>query len=196
LVEELEALARSVISLFIIVDPLGNVPIFLSLTAGFGAQRRNHVFTTAVVTGFMLLFSFALLGNEILRLFSISLSSFKIAGGLLLLALSLRMLIFGSWAEVGASPASLGAVPLGFPLLAGPGAITATIVSLQSAGLLLTTLSILIVSMITWIVLRLIDRIHRLLGEAGSTVVSRVLAVLIAAIAVEFMLNGLQAYVR
>jgi multiple antibiotic resistance protein len=149
-----------------------------------------------VITGFVLLFSFALLGNEILRLFNISFSSFKIAGGLLLLVLSLRMLIYGSWMETGASPATLGAVPLGFPLLAGPGAITATMVNLQSAGILLTTLSIIVVSLVTWVVLRFMDRIHRVLGEAGSTVVSRVLAVLIAAIAVEFIIDGLLFYLR
>jgi multiple antibiotic resistance protein len=83
-----------------------------------------------------------------------------------------------------------GVVPLAFPLLAGPGAITAVIISFQTAGLIVTALSILIVIGVTYVVLRYTDRIYRLIGRRGSIIVTRVFAVLIAAIAVQFIVDG------
>jgi multiple antibiotic resistance protein len=189
----LEPVLRATIALFVIIDPIGNVPIFMSLTQGMNRDERRQVVKVASVTGFILLAAFALFGVQFLTLFNISMHSFKVAGGALLLLISLRILIEGGWrADVHAGES--GAVPLGFPLLVGPGAITTTMVTLQSWGLLVTLTAVVAVSLITVLCLVLAEDIYRLLGRVGSNVVARVMAVFIAAIAVEFMMEGISQY--
>lgn len=134
-----------------------------------------------------------LAGQQLLLLFGISLQSFMIAGEMLLLLLSVEILLRGE--RVQKTPGEgVGIVPIAFPLLVGPGAITTTMISIQSYGLEVAIPSILIVMFLTWVVLRLTDRINRLLGRTGSAVVARVLAVFIAAIAIQFIIDGIQTY--
>jgi multiple antibiotic resistance protein len=99
LMEFILELAKAVITIFIIVDPLGNIPIFISLTKGMAREDRQKAFRTAIFTGFILLISFALVGQQIFMLFGISLYSFMIAGGILLLIISIRILVRGEWEE-------------------------------------------------------------------------------------------------
>jgi multiple antibiotic resistance protein len=183
-------LAKAVITLFIIVDPLGNIPIFISLTRGLAKDERQKAFRTAISTGFVLLISFALVGQQILLLFGISIYSFMIAGGILLLMISIRILLRGEWEEKPTSPESIGVVPIGFPLLVGPGAITTTIINLQAYGILITVIAVLTVFTLTQIILGFINPIYNFLGTSGSTVISRLMALLIAAIAVQFIVDG------
>ncbi|MEM2319795.1 MAG: MarC family protein [Candidatus Bathyarchaeia archaeon] len=183
-------LAKAVITLFIIVDPLGNIPIFISLTRGLAVPERSKAFNTAISTGFVLLISFALVGQQILVLFGISIYSFMIAGGILLLIISIRILLRGEWEEAPASPESIGVVPIGFPLLVGPGAITTTIINLQAYGILITIIAVLIVFVLTHIILGFINPIYNFLGNSGSAVISRLMALLIAAIAIQFIIDG------
>jgi len=185
-------LAKAVISLFIVVDPLGNIPIFISLTDKMSDTERKRTFQRATITGAILLFFFALLGQQIFILFGISMRSFMIAGGILLLLIAVKMLVTGKWEESGESPESVGIVPMAIPLLVGPGAITTTILNIRIFNLTITVLSILIVFFTVWLILRFIDPIYKLLGKAGSMVISRVMALIIAAIAVEYILNGIQ----
>ncbi|MEM1607287.1 MAG: MarC family protein [Candidatus Bathyarchaeia archaeon] len=187
------SLTKSVISLFIIVDPLGNIPIFISLTQGIKETERRRVFHTATITGFVLLLAFAVAGNEILNIFGVGLPSFMVAGGLLLLILAIRILI--GWREEDrAAPESIGAVPIAVPLLVGPGAITTTILSLQEYGMLVTISAVIIVFTLTWLILRYIELLHRVLGRSGSAVIARVMALLIAAIAIQYIINGLRIF--
>ena len=186
-------LLRATISLLIVVDPLGNIPIFIGLTSNMDSRKRVRVFRMAVITGFMLLMIFAIAGRWVLQIFNITLYSFRIAGGILLLFLALELLMKERvYAKISAEES--GAVPLGVPLLVGPGAITTTIINLESMGLLAATMAVAIVFLVTWIVLKFIDPIHRLLGRVGSTVVSKVMAMLLAAIAVQFILEGISEY--
>jgi len=187
-------LAKAVITIFIIVDPLGNIPIFISLTKGMAKEDRQKAFRTAIFTGFILLISFALVGQQIFMLFGISLYSFMIAGGILLLIISIRILVRGEWEEDSTTPESIGVVPIGFPLLVGPGAITTTILNLQASGVIVTTIAVLIVFVVVQIILRLIDPIYRFLGSSGSLVISRLMALLIAAIAIQYILDGVFWY--
>jgi len=187
-------LAKAVITLFIIVDPLGNIPIFISLTKGMTTEHRQKAFRTAIFTGFILLISFALVGQQIFMLFGISLYSFMIAGGILLLIISIRILVRGEWEEESNPPESIGVVPIGFPLLVGPGAITTTILNLQASGVIVTVIAVLIVFAVAQIILRLIDPIYRFLGNSGSLVISRLMALLIAAIAIQYILDGFLWY--
>jgi len=188
----LPALIKSVTSLFIIVDPFGNIPIFISLTEKMDKEERRRIFNTATITGFILLLLFAMAGKEILNMFGITLQSFMIAGGILLLIVAIRILIIGGWEEKHLTPESLGAVPIAVPLLVGPGAITTAILNLQEFGILLTIISVILVFAIVWVILRYIEPIYRILGKNGSIIIARVMALLIAAIAVQYIVNGLK----
>jgi len=175
------------------VDPIGLVPVFSALTKDLPRPEKKRMFRNIVYTGSALLLLFALAGQQLLLLFGISLQSFMIAGGMLLLLLSVEILLRGE--RVQKTPGEdAGIVPIAFPLLVGPGAITTTMISIQSYGLEVAIPSILIVMFLTWVVLRLTDGINRLLGRTGSAVVARVMAVFIAAIAIQFIIEGIQFY--
>ena len=183
-------LLRGIITLFIVVDPLGNIPIFISLTENMKKNQRRKAFNIATITGLILLLAFAMMGQQILIFFGISMHSFMIAGGILLLIIAVRLLIAGGWEENPKSPESVGAVPIACPLLVGPGAITTTILSLQEFGFFVTIISVLIIFAIVWLVLNFIDPIYRFLGVVGSLVISRVMALFIAAIAIQYIISG------
>lgn len=184
-------LIKAAIALFIIVDPLGNIPIFVGLTENMAINQRKKVFNVATLVAFVLLLVFAFTGNEILTIFGISIESFEVAGGILLLIIAIRILISGSMHEHAETPESVGAVPIAIPLLVGPGAITTTIFNLQVYNTAVTIAAVVIVLSITWIILRFIGRIYRFLGKTGSVVIARVMALMIAAIAVQYILTGI-----
>jgi multiple antibiotic resistance protein len=183
-------LAKAILVLFIIVDPIGDIPIFISLTEGMTENQKRKVFKTAFLVGFVLLLVFSFTGLEIFNIFGISIYSFEVAGGILLLIIAIRILISGTKPETVESPESIGAVPIAIPLLVGPGAITTTIFNLQAYDVYVTALSVLIVMIITWVILRVMNRIYKVLGKTGSLVIARVMALLIAAIAVQYILGG------
>jgi multiple antibiotic resistance protein len=193
-VETATNLAKAIIVLFIIVDPFGNVPIFMGLTEKMAETQRRKVFNTATLIGIILLLVFAFTGQEIFLIFGISIYSFEVAGGILLLIISMRILISGSLHENGESPESIGAVPIAMPLLVGPGAITTTILNLQAFGTLVTIMSVLIVLFVTWIILRYVSSIYKFLGKTGAIVIARVMALLIAAIAMQYILVGISHF--
>jgi multiple antibiotic resistance protein len=187
-------LAKAVIVLFIIVDPFGNIPIFMGLTEKMTEPQKRKVFNTACLVGFILLLVFAFTGQEIFYIFGVSIYSFEIAGGILLLIVSIRILISGITHEKDESPESMGAVPIAMPLLVGPGAITTTIFNLQAYDVYVTALSVLVVLVLTWVILRFMNKVYRFLGKTGALVIARVMALLIAAIAIQYILNGLTSY--
>jgi multiple antibiotic resistance protein len=182
-------LTRAIIALFIIVDPLGNIPIFVGLTENINDAQRKKTYNTAILVGFALLLVFAFTGQEILSLFGLSIYSFEVAGGILLLITAIRILISG-FHESTESPESLGAVPIAIPLLVGPGAITTTIFNLQAYGIIITISAVVVVLALTWVILRFINGFYKILGKTGSIVIARVMALLIAAIAVQYILTG------
>ncbi|MCW4025420.1 MAG: MarC family protein [Candidatus Bathyarchaeota archaeon] len=184
-------LARTIIVLFIIVDPFGSIPILMSLTEKMGKEERRKIFNTACIVGFIVLLIFAFLGREIFMVFGISIESFEVAGGILLLIIAIRILITGGSHETVESPESIGAVPIAMPLLVGPGAITTSILSLQQYGAVVTAIAILVVIVLTWVILRFIGEVYRVLGKTGSMVIARAMALIIAAIAVQYVLVGL-----
>jgi multiple antibiotic resistance protein len=189
-----QGLLKAVVALFVVVDPIGNVPIFIGLTRNLSPLQRRRTFRSAVIVSAALLLVFAFAGHLLLALFGISIHSFKIAGGLLLLIIAMKILVTGSWEEKEVTPEGVGAVPMAFPLLAGPGAITTTIVMLQILGLVEVILAVVIVILLTSVVLISIERIYLFLGRAGSVVAARLMAIFIAAIAFQFMIEGLRFY--
>ncbi len=189
-----DELARATIALFIVVDPVGLVPVAISLTKGMQHEERKSTFRVAVIAAFVLLMLFALVGRELLSVFGITIYSFMIAGGILLIILAMQMIFRGGLAEPGTPTEDVGVVPIAFPLLVGPGAITTTIVNLETYGILVALLSIGIVMTLVWVVLRYLERIDSLLGKRGTAGLSTLMAVFIAAIAVQFILTGIQFY--
>ena len=190
----LDELLKATIALLIVVDPAGLVPVVLGLTKGMKQDERRGTFRIAMLVAIVLLVLFAVAGQELLILFGITVYSFMIAGGILLLILSMQMIFRGGFVGPLTPADEMGVVPIAFPLLVGPGAITTTIVSLQTYGIIITLLSIVIVMSVTWLVLRFLDRIDSMLGKRGTTVLSTLMAVFIAAIAVQFILTGIQFY--
>jgi multiple antibiotic resistance protein len=185
-------LLRSTISLFVVINPIGIIPLFASITQKMQKKERSRVLKTTVVTASALLMIFAAAGTQILSIFGITISSFMIAGGILLFVVSIELLTHGGWRFGGTVSDESGVVPLAFPLLAGPGAITTVILSFQTSGLMVTMLSITIVIGITYIVFSLTGTIFRILGRRGSLIITRIFAVLVAAIAVQYIVDGLK----
>ncbi|MEM3637983.1 MAG: MarC family protein [Conexivisphaerales archaeon] len=187
-------LVKASITLFVVIDPVGIIPLLVGLTKDMSEQEKKRTFRLAFYVSLILLVIFAILGQEIMLFFGISVYSFKIAGGILLLLLSLEILFTGEGAMRISSKEELGAVPLAFPLLVGPGAITTTIVAIQSSGIITGLGSIAIASIFTYLVLLGAERIYTVLGRTGSQVVAKVIAVFIAAIAIQYILTGVQYY--
>jgi multiple antibiotic resistance protein len=187
----LTELFKAVIALFIIVDPFGNIPIFVGLTDTMEDNQRKRIFNIAIVVALILLLVFSFAGQEILTLFGLSIYSFEVAGGILLLIIAIRILISNTTShEHPESPESIGAVPIAMPLLVGPGAITTTIFTIQTYDIYIAVLAVVAVMAITWVILRFMNNIYRFLGKTGSLVIARVMALLIAAIAVQYILTG------
>src|SRR6185503_1205875 len=137
-------------------------------------NERDRVLKTTVITAGALLMIFAVAGTQILSIFGITISSFMIAGGILLFVVSMELLTHGGWRFGGTISDESGVVPLAFPLLAGPGAITTVILSFQMSGLTVTILSIAIVMGITYVVFFLTGKIYKILGRRGSLIVTRI----------------------
>jgi multiple antibiotic resistance protein len=185
-------LTKSTIALFVVIDPIGNVPLFIALTSKMDKNQKKKTSKVAIITAASLLSIFAVGGTQILSIFGINIFSFMIAGGILLFILSIELLTHGSWRfAIGDAVEDTGAVPLAFPLLVGPGAITSVIISFETSGLIVTVLSIAIVIGVTYLTFFLVNPIYRILGSRGSMIITRVFAILIAAIGVQYVLQGL-----
>lgn len=188
---EIYGFSQAFVALLIIVDPLGNLPVFISLTEGLADNERLNAYKTATLTGLALLILFTFAGTAILHLFGITLQDFMIAGGILLLVIAIKMLVGEKWA-LKISSEEIGAVPLACPLLSGPGAITTTMVLIGTVGLLNTLLGVLACFGVTWITLKKSAYIYEFLGKSGTLIIAKIMAILIAAIAIQFIRLGIE----
>ncbi len=189
----IDELLRATVALFVVVDPLGNIPILLELTSSYDSSRRAKIFDTAIIGGAVLLLLFAFVGHQILLLFGISLHSFMIAGGILLLIISLQILIMGEEKWLRHAERDVSLYPIGFPLIAGPGAITTTMIAIKAYGPFIAVISIILVMLITWSIVRSTDMIYRLMGKMGLHVIAKIMAVFLAAIAIEYIISGVKS---
>ena len=202
----MEGLVHAFVVLFVVVDPVGLAPIYAGLAAGLPEDERQRTALRAVALSAGLLLAFAFTGRQILGALGISLPAFRIAGGLLLFLLAVDMVFVRHSGLRTTTPAEreearrredISVFPLAFPLIAGPGALT-TVLLLASGeegapGWLGLTLVILAVIAVTAAALCLATRITRLLGETGANVVTRVLGLVVAALAVQYVLDGVRA---
>jgi|ERR1700722_1926390 multiple antibiotic resistance protein len=196
----------ALVTLFVVVDPIGLAPTFLAVTEGLPRRARRNVALRASIIAGAILIGTALLGNWLFGALGISLPAFRIAGGLLLFAIAFEMVLGtrmrreGQAAEeaVEEHVRNIAAFPLAIPLLAGPGAITATVLLAgRAAGnLLLTGLLLAVVVFVAascFIAFVLAGRISHMLGLTGNIVLSRLLGVLLAALAVQYVVDGIRA---
>jgi multiple antibiotic resistance protein len=195
----------ALVTLFVVVDPIGLAPTFLAVTEGLPRRAKRSVALRASIIAGAILIGVALLGDWLFRTLGISLPAFRIAGGLLLFAIAfemvfgIRMRREGQAAEeaVEEHVRNVAAFPLAIPLLAGPGAITAVVLLAgRAAGnLLLTGLVLAVVVVVAascFVAFVLAGRISRLLGMTGNIVLSRLLGVLLAALAVQYVVDGIR----
>ena len=188
---DIPTVIQSTVLLFLVIDPLGNVPIFYSVTKGIKERKRLKTIQSAILTAFTVLLLFALAGKWILSYFKVSFESFMIAGGALLFFIGFQMVV-GRIKHQFDKSGNFGVVPLGVPLIAGPGAITMTIIISQTQGLLAAFVSIIISMIFMELVLAYCERIVKLIGNKSAETLTRVMGIILAVIAVQLILNGLQ----
>jgi multiple antibiotic resistance protein len=196
-------LSAAFVTLLVVVEPLGLAPIFLAATAGHGQASRKGIASRACLYAFGILTGAALGGEALLRAIGITLPAFRIAGGLLLFAIASEMVLgvrLGRDAEtaaqvVGENSGHIAAFPLAIPLMAGPGAITATLLIAGEAHGDFSRLAALIgaiaaVILICWAVCRLATPVERLVGASASIVMEKLIGVLLASLAVQYVVDG------
>jgi multiple antibiotic resistance protein len=187
------------VTLFVIMDPVGTIPIFLSLTRGRSRATVKRAAWQAVAVSFTVIVAFAFFGQRILDYLGISLPALQCAGGLLLLLVALELLTGKEEEPTAASDVNVALVPLGTPLLAGPGAIVATMVLSRKvdhvAEFVAVALGVVLVHVALWMAMRFSLPILRVLREGGVVLVSRISGLLLSAIAVQLVADAVRAFV-
>lgn len=199
---DLALATQAFVTLLVIMDPLGNVPVFLALTSGDDLRTRRRTATHALLAATALIYVFAFFGTRILASLSIGLPALQAAGGVVLFLVALEMLKGDILVPNRAEGVNVAIVPLGVPLLAGPGAISATMVFMTSGDggrLELGTqvsvaLAIGAVLAVIWLVLRYAGALERVLRPNGIHLVTRVMGMLLVAISIELVATAVQAY--
>jgi len=192
------------VTMFVIMDPVGNVPIFLAVTRRLDERARNRAALLAVLTASLVIVVFALIGRQVLAYLGVSVPALQGAGGLLLLLVALELLTGGASISRGepeeGDHVAVAMVPLGTPLLAGPGAIVATIVFVSAADgpadLGMIGGGVVAVLLIVYLSMRFSGLLIRLLGRSGILLLSRIAGLLLAAIAVQMLADALIAFAR
>lgn len=195
------------VTMFIVVDPIGMAPIFIGLTARGDRAHRTRMAWRGVLLAALILYAFALVGSPLLAALGISLYSFRIAGGALLFLLSVDMILVrpsglrvatGEETREAMDQEDISVFPLAIPLIAGPGALTSIVLLMGRTngdavriGIVLTVLAAVLLCLL--MTLRFAARISALLGTTGTNVITRVLGIVLAALAVQYIIDGLQA---
>ncbi|MDW8008189.1 MAG: MarC family protein [Chloroflexota bacterium] len=192
--------ARALVSFFAIIDPIGNVLVFYLLTAQLPRALQVRAATASVVAAFLLLAVFALSGEQVLDFMGISAQSFQVAAGALLVLPAYRMVERGQSLEVADADGvrtdvfQVALVPLAVPLLSGPGALATAVSLSQDMGAGLTIAAAAVVFLLAWALFAWAEAVFRLLGESALRVLTRLVGVLLMAIAVDFILEGARTF--
>ncbi len=196
---DLRLAAETFVTLFVIMDPPGTLPIFLALMSTMSHRHRVRAARQAVGVALLVIVAFAVFGRGILSYLHVSLPALQCAGGLLLLLIALDLLTGRGDGSERAEGVNVAFVPLGTPLLAGPGAIVATMLFVSRADGLVPRFAvaagILGVHLMLYLTMRFAGLLHRLLRESGVTLVSRIAGLLLSAIAVQLVADAVRAFV-
>jgi len=196
---DLKFLASVYLALFVIMDPPGVIPVFLALAGRRGAKAMARLALQAALTAFGVIVLFALLGDRILQFLGISLPAMQVSGGLLLLVVSLELLTGKTDEPTEVDDVNVAMVPLGTPLLAGPGAIVATILFVRSADtapeILALIVAIVAIHVTIYLVMRFSVVLAKILRPTGILVLTRIAGLLVAAIAVQLIADGVFGFI-
>ncbi|BAZ49645.1 MarC-related protein [Nostoc sp. NIES-4103] len=187
-------LIQTFIAVFVLADAVGNIPIILILTKGMTPEERNKVIDKAIIVAIAVLLLFAFAGQLILNYLEISMASLRIAGGLLLLLISLQMLRGQLDTPIIEEGRDVAITPLALPLLAGPGTLT-TVMLLMSKSQnphLGVVLGIVGAMFVSWLILRLANYIQKWIGAEGEVIITQLLGFILAALAVEIGSTGIR----
>jgi multiple antibiotic resistance protein len=177
------------IPLFIAIDVVGILPIFMSLVDGIEKPQKTKIINQSVITALSVSIGFLALGKFVFSVLGIEIYDFKMAGGLLLLVFAINDLLFSEKGKRTITP-TMGVVPLGIPLVVGPAVLTSIIVTVDTYGYIPTITSLAVNLVIVWIVFLKSNFIYRLMGEGGSKAFAKVASLLLAAIAVMMVRRG------
>lgn len=191
---------EDIITLFVIINPIGSIPLFVEMTSKMTGEQRVKTFNIATITAAAILLVFSILGQGVLeKVFNIGINDVMIAGGLIMLAISIKSIMFAPVSKEemeSKSISDLSAVPMAFPLLVGPGTMVTGVLVLARQGYIKLGLILLILFLCVWLVLRFSVPLYRLLGEVGSKVLSKVMFVVLAAISIKYIMAGIINYLK
>jgi len=187
----LQSFVFTFVPLFIVMDPLGNLPFIISLSEGMSRRERRNMIHIAIVTAKVVGLVFLFFGRFILKVLDISVGSFAIAGGLILLVLSIKYMTSGQMVEL-IKEEMAAVVPIGTPLISGPATITTLLLLTTQFSLYIVLISFTINIFLSWIIFLLSSWIFRFMGIGGLKAVSKVFSLLLAAIAVSMIIRGLE----
>ena len=186
----LESFVLTFVPLFIVIDALGNLPFVISSSEGMSRHERRKMIHVAVVTAAIVGLAFLFFGQFILGVMDISVGSFAVAGGLILLALSINYMTTGRMVEI-IKEEMVAVVPIGTPLTVGPATITTLLLLAAQFPLYTVLISFVLNILVTWLIFLASNQIVRFMGQGGLRAISRVFSLLLAAIAVSMIIRGL-----
>ncbi len=186
----LDAFVLTFVPLFIVVDTIGNVPFVISMSEDMSRPERHRMINVATATATVVGLVFLFLGQWVLTIMGISVGSFAIAGGIILLVLSIRFMTTGRMVEI-IKEDMVAVVPIGTPLTVGPATVTTLLLLAMQFPIYFVLISFILNMVIVWLSFRTSEQIVRFLGQGGVKAVSRVSALLLAAIAVNMVIRGL-----
>lgn len=191
---DISILVKAFVAVFVLADALGNAPIFLVLTKSMESEQRNRVFDRASLVATAVMLGFALVGQAVLDYLHISMGSLRVAGGLLLLLIALRMLEGESDTPLVQQGRDVAITPLALPLLAGPGTLTTVMLLMSESpnAHLSVVMGIIAAMLVTWLIVRQVARINHWLGAEGAMIITQLLGFLLAALAVEIGSTGIR----
>ena len=192
---EIKATLLAIIPIFIAMDALGVLPLFISLTEGMKDVERRRVVRDSILTGFVVSLGFLAVGKFIFSVIEVTIPDFKVAGGIILLIIAIHDLLFPE-KKRRIDGATVGIVPLGVPLIVGPAVLTTMLISVDAYGYISTIISLVVNLTFAWGVFSRAGFLMRLLGEGGSKGVAKVVSLLLAAIAVMMIRRGIIAMIQ
>ncbi len=182
---------QAFLTIFIIMDPFSSFSVFITLTKKFTEKHKKKSADKAVIVAGVLAFVFVFFGNTILNVFSISFTSIKIVGGIVLFILGLEMILSLNISKEKAKNYNVAAVIIATPITTGPGVITSVIIFANTLGVLATSVAVVFSLFFIWLILRSYKIVHRLFGEEALDILSKIMGLLIAAKGIDFILLSL-----
>ncbi len=183
-------LVKAFVSIFIVMDAIGNLPIFLSFIKSTPKKKRAYMVKETIAVAGIVLLLFLFFGKSLLEFFTIDIFSFKIAGGIILLIFGLKLVLGLNILEERTKKYTSAVIPLATPLITGPGTITTIIILVSQYGLLITFIASVLNLLVTYLFLARVEKLHSILGRQGSEALSKIMGLLLTAIAVGFIKQG------